>query len=133
MHSFREGQSSVEFGAHLPYRICFESTDGEQKEVLMDLWSDAEGSLKSLAAKDEFYEVHSVLAKANGRIRKIAQLEKFQEKRQESHSEIIMENELTIKHYGLLKVVAIFLAAVVQLLIIRSLLTGKQGSNYGYV
>jgi|JI61114C2RNA_FD_contig_31_72560_length_550_multi_2_in_0_out_0_2 hypothetical protein len=44
----------------------------------MDLWTDEEDHVKQLAVKDEFYEVHNALAKANGRIRRIAQLEKFQ-------------------------------------------------------
>jgi hypothetical protein len=52
----------------------------------MDLWRDAEDNLKQLAGRNEFYEVHNILSKASSRMRKIAQLEKFQERRQESHA-----------------------------------------------
>lgn len=94
----------------------------------MDLWASGEDSLKQLAGKDEFYEVHDVLSKASSRIRKIAQLEKFQERRQESHAEIIMENEQTIKNYGLIKVAMIVLVALAQLVIIRRLFSNDKGS-----
>jgi|JI61114C2RNA_FD_contig_31_72560_length_550_multi_2_in_0_out_0_3 hypothetical protein len=41
-----------------------------------------------------------------------------------------MENEQTIKHYGLLKVVVIVVVALGQLLVIKNLLTKKQFDGF---
>lgn len=78
IHQFSEPKGSIEFNGDADFDICYSSSDGSRREVLMDLWKDTEDTMRRLASKTEFYELHKELAEANSMVRAIAHEEKFQ-------------------------------------------------------
>lgn len=106
---------------HEAINICFQSTDSEYKSVSIDMWPDSAAAIKSLASKSDVYELHSALVQAATKATDIARQEKFQEDRQRIHTEIIMQNEDTVKKYGIAKIVIVVLLAGIQIVVFKSL------------
>jgi len=85
------------------------------------MWSDSSAAIKQLASKSDVYALHSVLMEASKKAHEIAQQEKFQEDRQRVHTEIIINNEDTVKKYGVAKIIIVVLLAGIQVFLFKNL------------
>ena len=71
--------------------------------------------------------LHSSIVEASSILRTVSEQEKFQEQRENVHTEIIKGMEDVLRGYGAIKVVIVLAVVVVQILVIKKTL--KQGSN----
>ena len=119
--TFNQTNKMFDLSGSKPIQICFQATDDEYKSISIDMWSDSAAAIKTLASKSDVYELHSALVTAAGKAHDISKQEKFQEDRQRIHTEIIMQNEDTVKRYGIAKIVIVIVMAGVQVFLFKNL------------
>lgn len=119
--TFTETNRMYDLPGHEPIQICMQSTDEELKSVSIDMWSDSASAIKTLASKSDIYELHAALVKAAAKAHDISRQEKFQEDRQRIHTDIIVQNEDTVKRYGIAKILIVVLMAGVQVFLFKRL------------
>ena len=71
--------------------------------------------------------LHSSIVEASSILRTVSEQEKFQEQRENVHTEIIKGMEDVLRGYGAIKVVIVIAVVVIQIMVIKKTL--KQGSN----
>lgn len=80
-----------------------------------------------MASKSEMLALHSSIVEASSILRTVSEQEKFQEQRENVHTEIIKGMEDVLRGYGAIKVVIVIAVVVIQIMVIKKTL--KQGSN----
>lgn len=93
------------------------------------MWPDSAAAIKTLASKSDVYQLHSVLMEAAGKAHNIAKQEKFQEDRQRIHTEIILQNEDTVKRYGVAKIIIVIVLAGIQVFLFKNLFKNDNRLN----
>ena len=64
MNSFSQESGETVFDGRNAFKICFQTVDNTNKAVTIDVWTSSEDSIKGLAKKTEYYELHKTLRKA---------------------------------------------------------------------